>query len=80
MKEISNYKNMDHQTLKKELSTMRAQVLSLRFQIAIGDSTDYGKLKIWKKAIARILTQLRQKPLSVKTSKTFVAHDQTRKT
>ncbi len=78
MKKTPNYKNMDQQTLKKELSTMRAQVLSLRFQIATGDNTEYGKLKSWKKAVARILTQLRGKSQPVKEVNSAAAYEQTR--
>ena len=59
MKTLVDYRKMDLKALKQELSTVRAQVLSLRFQIASGDSNNYQKLRTWKKTIAQLLTLLK---------------------
>lgn len=58
MNQKTNYKTMDLKSLKNELNQVRGQLLTLRFQIAIGDNNEYYKVSQFKKQIARILTAI----------------------
>jgi large subunit ribosomal protein L29 len=57
-------KRMADSDLVEKVKEARAELFNLRFQLATGQLDNPGRIKIVKKEIARLLTELRARELS----------------
>jgi large subunit ribosomal protein L29 len=58
MAKKKDYRNMSADELHSELDEARHELMNLRFQMSTGELTDYTRLRITRRNIARMLTAL----------------------
>lgn len=58
MAKNKDYNSLTSEELHAELDDARQELMNLRFQMSTGELTDYNRLRITRRNIARILTAL----------------------
>lgn len=53
--------------IRARIEDTREEYMNLRFQLAMGGLTDYTRLRFTRRAIARLLTVLRERELAANT-------------
>lgn len=53
--------------IRARIEDTREEYMNLRFQLAMGGLTDYTRLRFTRRAIARLLTVLRERELTANT-------------
>lgn len=61
MTKVNELRDMNVEKLLGSLNDAREELMNLRFQQATGELTDFNRLKITRREIARILTILKEK-------------------
>ncbi len=61
MTKANDLRDMNVEKLLGSLNDAREELMNLRFQQATGELTDFNRLKITRREIARILTILKEK-------------------
>jgi len=56
-------RDLDDQELKQQAKDIQEQLFRLKFQLRMGQTDGVKKLRLSKKDLARILTELRQREL-----------------
>lgn len=67
MAKAEDLKNLSIDELHTRLNDAREELMNLRFQQATGELTDYTRLRITRRRIARILTIVRERELAAGT-------------
>lgn len=60
MAKASKLRELNESELVKRLGDAREELMNLRFQQASGELTDYNRLRITRRQIARLLTLLKE--------------------
>ena len=63
--ELKKMRDMSELELNVELKKMKQELFNLRFQNAIGQLTNTSRIKDVRRTIARVLTVLQEKEVSV---------------
>lgn len=58
MAKKKDFNSLTSEELRAELEDARQELMNLRFQMSTGELTDYNRLRITRRNIARILTAL----------------------
>jgi len=53
--------------LKAQLNDAKEELMNLRFQQATGELTDFNRLRVTRRLVARLSTILRENEMAVKT-------------
>lgn len=64
MAKASKIREMKDEELIKRLGDAREELMNLRFQQASGELTDYNRLRITRRQIARLLTLLNERQMT----------------
>ena len=64
MAKASKLREMKDEELIKRLGDAREELMNLRFQQASGELTDYNRLRITRRQIARLLTLLNERQMT----------------
>lgn len=67
MAKVEDLNNLSIDELHNRLNDAREELMNLRFQQATGELTDYTRLRITRRRIARILTIIRERELAAST-------------
>lgn len=60
MADAKELRDLDHDTLVGRLNDAREELMNLRFQQSSGELTDFNRLSVTRREIARILTILNE--------------------
>jgi large subunit ribosomal protein L29 len=59
-----DYRALSDQELQNRLNAAREELMNLRFQQSSGELTDFNRLSITRREIARLLTLIRERELN----------------
>jgi len=62
---ITEIRELSDDELKSRVSDFREELMNLRFQQSTGELTDHTRLGFTRRTIARILTELRERELTM---------------
>ena len=60
-KKEKDLRSLTTDQLEKELNDTREELMNLRFQMSTGELTDFTRLRITRRQIARLMTQLNER-------------------
>lgn len=63
---MKDIRALSDQELKSKIDDTREELMNLRFQLSMGNLTDFTRLRITRRLIARLLTVEKERQLSVK--------------
>jgi len=65
-KKEKDLRSLTTDQLEKELNDTREELMKLRFQMSTGELTDFTRLRITRRQIARLMTFLNERTVTTK--------------
>lgn len=63
---MKDIRALSDQELQSKIDETREELMNLRFQLSMGNLTDYTRLRITRRLIAQLLTVEKERQLAVK--------------